>query len=264
MKKLLLLLFLIPLTLWSQSNMKEQLYQKRTYHSPLGDSIPYRILFPENYSPSEPYPLVLFLHGAGERGNDNEIQLTHGADLFINPLNRQKYPAIVVFPQCAENKYWVDISKRGPLHEREKIDFKEVYDPPAREQALVIELLEQLIQNEHVDQSRLYIMGLSMGSFGTFEILARHPHLFTAAVPICGGGNVDVVDRYAGTTSLWITHGTLDEVVPVKYSRDVFHALQAHNANVKYTEFPNATHNVWDSTFELPDLLEWMFSTSKK
>ncbi|HLW06646.1 MAG TPA: prolyl oligopeptidase family serine peptidase, partial [Marinilabiliaceae bacterium] len=87
---------------------------------------------------------------------------------------------------------------------------------------------------------------------------------FAAAIPICGGGNVDVVDRYAPNTSLWITHGTLDEVVPVKYSREVYDAFKNLGADVKYTEFPNANHNAWDPTLQLPNLLEWLFSKSKR
>ncbi len=264
MKSIFLAMFLLPLTLSAQTNMKDKLYQKHIYHSPDGDSIPYRILFPENYSHEKSYPLILFLHGAGERGDDNEKQLTHGADFFLDSLNRKNYPAIVVFPQCAEDKYWVDISIRGPLHKREEIDFKEVYNPPAREQELAMELLKSIIKNESVDKSRLYIMGLSMGGFGTFEILARHPNLFAAAIPICGGGNIEVVDRYAQNTSLWITHGTLDEVVPVKYSREVYKALKDLGADVKYTEFADANHNAWDPTLQLPNLLEWLFSKSKR
>lgn len=263
MKLIALLLLLFPLTLMSQTSMKDKLYHKKTFQSSVGDSIPYRILFPEDYSQEKNYPLILFLHGAGERGNDNEKQLTHGADFFLDSLNRKNFPAIVVFPQCAENKYWVDISIRGPLHQREEIDFKEVYAPPAREQELAMELLHSIIDNESVDTSRLYIMGLSMGGFGTFEILARHPHLFAAAIPICGGGNVEVVERYAPYTSLWITHGALDNVVPVMYSRNVYKALKELDADVKYTEFPDVYHNAWDPTFELPDLMEWLFSKSK-
>src|SRR5690606_12461619 len=135
------------------------------------------------------YPLVLFMHGAGERGSDNEKQLTHGAPLFTDPENRQNHPAIVVFPQCPENKYWVDIAVRKTLREGLNTTFDTMGDSAVNEQQMVIELVHHLLANEAVDPDRLYIMGLSMGAMGTFEILARHPQLFAAAIPICGGGN---------------------------------------------------------------------------
>src|SRR5690606_38621650 len=165
------------------------LYEKKQFISPGGDTLDYRILFPENYDEQQDYPLVLFLHGAGERGSDNEKQLTHGASLFLAADNRRQFPAIVVFPQCPEDKYWIDISIRSQLGGKGDPDFKESIKNPSEELALVNEMVEDLIAKEKVDQDKIYIMGLSMGGFGTFETLARWPEKYAAAVGICGGGN---------------------------------------------------------------------------
>lgn len=239
------------------------LFEKKSFISKNGDSLHYRILYPENYEKDKDYPLVLFLHGAGERGNDNEKQLTHGSKLFLEPENRKNFPAIVIFPQCPEDKYWIDISIREKLGGKGDPDFKESIHSPSEELATVHELIDQTINKEQVNEKRVYVMGLSMGGFGTFETLARWPEKYAAAVAICGGGNIALTKKYADNTAIWITHGTKDEVVPVALSHRVFHALKEQGADVRYTEFPEANHNAWDPTFAMPELLPWLFSNSK-
>jgi predicted peptidase len=263
MKRIFLisLVLLLSAILFSQTNT-DDLFEKRVY-SNKGDTLLYRMLYPDNYDPSGNYPLVLFMHGAGERGSDNEKQLTDGSALFTNPENRQKHPAIVVFPQCPENKYWVDISIRKQLREGLNQTFENMGEAAVTEQQMAIKLVHHLITSEAIDTNRLYIMGLSMGAIGTFDILARHPQLFAAAIPICGGGNVNAAANYAPYTSLWITHGTLDDVVTVTFSQQMYSALKTAGADVKYTEFPDANHNAWAPTFELPGLLDWLFSKSQ-
>lgn len=239
------------------------LFEKRTFVSDKGDSLPYRILFPENYDKSQSYPMVLFLHGSGERGGDNEKQLTHGADLFLEPDNRENFPAIVLFPQCAEDKYWIDISIRSKLGGKADPNFEESIQSPSEELATVNDLVEQILKLESVDKKKLYVMGLSMGGFGTFETLARWPDKYSGAVAICGGGNISLTKNYADETGIWITHGAKDDVVPVILSKRVYQALKGHGADVRYTEFPEADHNAWDPTFAMPELLPWLFSHSK-
>ncbi|WP_226388694.1 prolyl oligopeptidase family serine peptidase [Penaeicola halotolerans] len=264
MKKLLLLLLLAIYALNSiGQDVDFSLYEEKVYINENGDRMDYRILYPEAYDKSKKYPLVLFLHGAGERGSDNRKQLTHGGKLFLKPENRSKFPAIVVFPQCPEDDYWIDISVRKKLYDKEDLDFSEVNAPPSKQMSLLIELHQSILTNEAVDEKRQYVIGLSMGGFGTFDLISRNPKKFAAAIPICGGGNVTITKKYAKHTSLWITHGALDDIVPVLYSQRVYDALKKNGADVKYTEFPNANHNAWDPTFAIPDLLPWLFSKSK-
>ena len=125
-------------------------------------------------------------------------------------------------------------------------------------------MVEYLIAKEKVDQDRIYIMGLSMGGFGTFETLARWPEKYAAAVGICGGGNISLTKNYADQPAVWITPGAKDDVVPVVLSQRLYHAVKEQGANVKYPEFPEANHNAWDPTFAIPELLPWLFSHSKK
>ncbi len=261
MKKTLLFIAFIfaIIPLLNAEENQTNLYEKKAFHSPSGDSIPYRILLPKDYSANKEYPLILFLHGAGERGYDNEAQLIHGSNLFTNEENRDNYPAIVIFPQCRPHSNWATFSLNNIKGDR----FNGVYKWPSRDQELVIEMLNFIVNTMSVDKSRLYIMGLSMGAFGTYEILARHPHIFAAAVPICGGGNINVVNRYAKQTALWITHGDIDKVVPVDYSRKLHKALKNSGADVKYTEYKDVDHDSWTNTFNEPDLLKWLFSKIK-
>jgi predicted peptidase len=149
------------------------------------------------------------------------------------------------------------------LHAKKDLDFDEVNDPPARELELAKELLDHVIATERTDKKRIYIMGYSMGGFGTFELITRWPDTFAAAVAICGGGNVERTRDYAKKVSVWITHGLNDNIVNPLFSRRVYEALKLQDADVKYTEFSKANHNAWDPTFEMPGLLPWLFSRKK-
>lgn len=238
-------------------------FEKRIYQDANGDTLHYRILYPENYNRNKKYALVLFLHGAGERGYDNEAQLTHGSKLFLDKKNRQKYPAIVVFPQCKPAPdYWAHMV----LNAKDGVNYRDfpVMDEPKPSMKRVMELLAKLQNEEAVDQNRLYLMGLSMGGMGTFELLSRMPNTFAAAIPICGGGEPSLVTRYAKNTPLWIFHGDKDDVVLPEYSRRMYAALQAAGAQVQYTEFPGVNHNSWDPTFKQKGLLKWLFSNRLK
>lgn len=255
---------LIALTIcisFSAAAQDKSLYEKEEFINSNGDTLLYRILLPPNYAKDQQYPMVLFLHGAGERGADNERQLTHGADLFLE--NRDTYPAIVVFPQCPEDKYWIDLSIRNELRGEGDPDFSQSIHSPSEILSVVNELADDILNKMSVNHSQVYIMGLSMGSFGTFETLGRWPDKYAAAVAICGGGNLELAKNYADNTSLWITHGAKDDVVPPILSQRIYAKLKELGADVKYTEFENANHNAWDPTFAMPELLPWLFSNTK-
>lgn len=232
------------------------LYQKKEFISSEGDTLPYRILFPGDYNQEKRYPLILVLHGAGERGSDNEKQLTHGATLFLKEDVRKKFPAIVVFPQCAAGDYWSSVKidrAKTPL----ELDFD--YSRPATGPlTLAMRLVEELIRTEGVDKRRVYITGLSMGGMGTFEAVHRHPDVFAAALPVCGGG--DTIRYNKVGLPFWVFHGDADAVVKVDYSRAMVKKLQELDVKVKYTEYPGVNHNSWDSAFAEPRYLKWMFA----
>jgi predicted peptidase len=228
-----------------------------------GYSLPYRILFPLQYDAAKKYPVVVFLHGAAEKGFDNKAQLNNGGALFLRDSIRQQYPAIVIFPQCAGNDSWLYFeTEQDSIGNIKRVRFPYKKEPTGTE-ALLKALLDSLIASGKADTSRMYIGGLSQGAMGIYDVLARYPGFFTAAFPICGAGNTSLTKKYAGKTALWIFHGEKDPVIDVDYSRTYFKRLKKENADVRYTEYPATGHNSWDKALAEKDLLPWLFSKKK-
>jgi predicted peptidase len=237
------------------------LYEKKNFIRD-GDTLRYRILYPKNYDSHKKYPLVLFLHGAGERGNDNEAQLLHGGSMFLRDSVREKYPAIVIFPQMPKDSSWAyTVHTYDTLTKRSSLTFP--FLAPTTPARLAKGLMDSLVSAKKADNKRIYIGGLSMGGFGTFNMLARYPDYFAAAIPICGGGDTAMANRFAKKVAVWIFHGDQDQAVNVENSRNYFHALQGQHARVKYTEYPGVGHNSWDNAFAEKDLFYWLFSNKK-
>ncbi len=232
------------------------------YHSHRGDTLPYRILYPEDYDPQGSYPVLFFLHGAGERGNDNEKQLTHGASLFLADSVRQNFQGIVVFPQCPTDAFWSNVNIQSQPNGKREFYFN-TGGKPTVAMRLFLRLVNHAIKNEAVDKRRVYIGGLSMGGMGTYEALRRKPKVFAAAFAICGGDHTSNVAKYAHVP-LWVFHGEQDDVVPVTHSRVIVDELKRLKANPRYTFYPAANHNSWDPAFAEPDFLPWLFSHTKK
>ena len=226
-----------------------------------GDTLPYQILYPEGYDAKEKYPVLFFLHGAGERGNDNEKQLVHGASLFLTDSVRLNFPAIVVFPQCPSNSFWSNVNFQQVNGQRE-FHFSTGGNPTVA-MRLLLKLIDGVVKREAVDKQRIYVGGLSMGGMGTYEALRRKPKLFAAAFAICGGDNTANVAKYSHVP-LWIFHGEQDDVVPVTHSKVIVEELKRLGVNPKHTFYPEANHNSWDPAFAEPDFLPWLFSQQKK
>lgn len=225
------------------------------------DTLPYRLLLPKDFDESRQYPVILFLHGAGERGSDNEKQLTHGSRLFTEPLNREAFPAIVLIPQCPEGDYWAQVEvDRSSYPVSLKFDYQK---GPTRPMELVMALLKEYLQSPFTDSDRVYVMGLSMGGMGTFEILYRMPDTFAAGVPICGGGDPESVGAYAANTPLRVYHGAVDQVVAARQSMEMVQALMDAGAHPGFTMYDRVNHNSWDYAFAEADLIPWLFSHRK-
>lgn len=251
-------LHLIILALLMQTNLMAQdkpEYSKEVFIKG-SDTLLYRLLLPENFDPAKEYPVLFFLHGAGERGNNNEAQLTHGGKLFQSERMRKEFPAIVVFPQCPTNDFWANVQFKNT---NERFAFQKGGEP-GKAMELLIDLVGSFRSLKYTDNDRLYVGGLSMGGMGTLEILRRKPKVFAAAFAICGGDNIENVKKYK-KIPLWFFHGEKDNVVPVEKSKIVVAELQRLNApDVKLTLYPEANHNSWDPAFAEPELLPWLFS----
>lgn len=236
--------------------VETDVYLKKTWKSKNGETLPYRILYPDGFKPHQhdEYPVLLFLHGAGERGKDNQSQLINIAPKFLKNEFKEKHKAIVIFPQCPKQEYWANVEKRWS-----KINSSSPPTPPMQK---VMELIDDLLTKQYVNKDQIYVAGLSMGGFGTFDLLSRKPDVFAAAIAICGGADLDQVQAYKNIP-IQIFHGAKDPVVPVKLSKEVHEALKAIGGNSIYTEYPDGDHLVWDQAFDNPDLVSWLFSQRK-
>jgi predicted peptidase len=205
------------------------------------EGLQFQIHAPNAYKRDEPVPLVIFLHGIGERGDDNEKQMNGWPKIFATPENQAKRPSIIVVPQCPLDKQW---------------NIHNVVEQ-------VVGLTEDLAENLPVDKDRLYLTGYSMGGFGTWAVLGNEPELFAAAIPIAGGGNPSMA-RAMKNVPIWNFHGEKDDVVAVSSSRKMVEALEEENGNITYTELEGAGHGIADTVLKDEKVHEWLFNQSQK
>ena len=241
-------------------------FQRAIYKDNTGNTLPYQLMTPWQaasnvqspasnvQNPKSNFPLVIFLHGSGERGTQNHEQMRNGVHAFCEEWVREKYPHYLLVPQCPPDMRWGGSSK----------DWQTLYqEAPTVPGRQVLELVEKMLKNHpDIDPKRVYITGLSMGGFGTFDLLMRRPDLFAAGLPICGGGD----PRYADTIKnipLWVFHGGLDDVAFPRCSRQIVEALEKIGGKVKYTEYSTMYHDIWNVTYYNPAVLEWLFAQRK-
>ncbi|WP_199100928.1 prolyl oligopeptidase family serine peptidase [Dyella sp. ASV21] len=220
-----------------------------------GHVFPYQVFVPRDWSPERAWPVVLFLHGSGERGRDNQAQLSQGLPPWLKQ-HGEDFPAVVVAPQAPDDTIWDGAPERAALA-----------------------ALEASIQTYHGDRERLYLTGLSMGGYGAWQLAVDHPRLFAAAVVICGGvrapsdmrelavhGVPAGGDPYAWVASrvapmpVWIFHGAADDVVSPEDSRAMYAALRTTHSDVRFTLFPGVNHGSWVPAYASPALWPWVFS----
>ena len=227
------------------------------------DTLRYRILYPDNYEHGKSYPVVVFLHGIGERGRDNQLQLTHGADLFVRNDVREKFPAIVIFPQCPPDMTWSYRVEQYDSSLKKTVGRYPFHQPILWTENMVKELTDKLISSGIADKKRIYIVGLSMGAAGTYDLLVRFPNYYTAAITIAGENSVTLMAKNCKSLPLWIFHGAKDDIIDPQTDRTLYAQLKGIDPNLKYTEYPDANHNSWDPAFAEPDLLPWLFAQHK-
>ena len=199
----------------------------------LKDSYEFRYLsyVPDGYGKdrSQNWPLLLFLHGAGERGSDLELVKIHGPPKLIE--TGKKFPFVVISPQCPQDTWWV---------------------PPALEA-----FIDSIQRRYRIDSARIYVTGLSMGGFGTWELAERHPERYAAVIPICGGGDTSRADHLRNLP-VWAFHGAQDDVVPLSGSKDMIDAIKAAGGNPRFTIYPQAGHDSWTETYANDEIYSWL------
>lgn len=257
---MLTLAALMMLTSPSRAHLDDEAFQDRAVR--IGSAqYHFRVFIPKDWSRKKKSPVILFLHGAGERGDDNTAQAKVGIGPAI--LRQQgRLPFIVVLPQCPKNRWWTE--------------------PEMQNMALAA--LDQAIKEFHGDPKRTYLTGVSMGGYGSWIMAANNTKRFAAVAIVCGGvrppprinlpeanaGFTESADPYGaiaaklGKTPVWVFHGGADPVVPVSESRKMVEAVKAAGGNVRYNEYEGVGHNSWDKAYAEPDLFPWFLSAQKK
>lgn len=253
MLRTLTLILLLSLTAWARSPETGFLDRVVTVD---GTVYRYQVFVPSEFNHHSKWPVILFLHGSGERGDDGLLQTDVGLAHAIRK-RVQSIPAIVVMPQCQKKEAWSN---------------------PDME-AQVLAALERSIKEFHGDTDRIYLTGLSMGGYGSWFLASKYPDKFAALVVICGGihgprderwldlpivNDTSVTDPYLetakriGHTPVWIFHGGADDIVPVQESRKMAQAFKDSGGNYKYTEYPGVPHLSWDRAYAEPELFPWL------
>jgi predicted peptidase len=228
----------------SAQGFEEYLYISKT------DTMPYLLMKPLLYDSTKQYPLLLFLHGAGSRGKDNKNTATHIDSLLLADSNRIAFPAFVLVPQCDKEHRWVETDWTLLSHKQPSA--------PSKYMKLTLELMDGIENQFPVDKNRRYITGLSMGGFGTWDLIARFADRFAAAAPICGGADLETAKNIAHIP-IWNFHGADDRLVKPSRSREMVAELKRLNGNIKYSEYKGVGHGSWKPAYSEPDFLKWMF-----
>lgn len=217
----------------------------------------YLILQPAKIEKGKQYPLVFFLHGAGERGNDVMKLLPHLPTQMSSPEWQEKFPCYMVIPQCRADRLWMN----QPWGEKE---FKPLDEKPNAQMQMAIEVLQRSLETLPIDRNRVYLTGLSMGGYGSWELAMRRPELFAAVAPVCGGGDESKATSLKGIP-IWTAHGDADTVVWPVRTRRMVEAIKAAGGDVKYTEYPGVGHNSWTRFYADPKgVIPWMFQQVRK
>ena len=234
--------------------------EARVYTAPDGFRLPYRLFMPDNYDGSRKYPLILFLHGGGERGADNLLQLKN--DQVLNCIageNRKKNPAILIAPQCPVNHRWANVDFWTP-------GAQNLTDPivePTDAMKAVIAVMDQLKEEFSVDANRIYATGLSMGGYATCDLAARRPNDIAAYVSLCGGADQKALKMIKGIPG-WFFHGDQDKTNLTDRSRIAFRYLSEAGTPVLYDELPGRGHCIWNEVYPRQDWIDWLFRQRKK
>ncbi|MBS4219106.1 hypothetical protein KHA96_12340 [Bacillus sp. FJAT-49711] len=228
-------------------------------------SMPYRLYVPENYDSNRSYPLVMFLHGGGERGDDNIKHLIayDGAVIWATPENQEENPAFVLAPQARDGSNGgFGLTRDATINE--KIELSRVFEM-GDDLLLAHEILENVIEEYPIDRNRLYITGLSQGGFGTYNLNMLYPDLFAAMVPIAGGGDPEKAEllKYK---PIWNFHAEDDEIIPVEYSRNIINSIENVGGKPIYTEYPSDkgyNHGSWVPAYQNQEMIDWLFKQVK-
>jgi predicted peptidase len=237
MKSLIKCLIIITAVIASSSRTASGQQTAETFEGQVEFQYKYLLHLPNGYESDteNAYPFILFLHGMGERGENLDLVKVHGPPKVLD--NKKDFPFIVVSPQCPDGEWW------------------QAYKLNA--------LMEDLVKKYRIDKNRIYLTGLSMGGFGTWDFASRYPHWFAAIAPICGGGDALRIRRLKDMP-IWAFHGMKDQVVPIERTLELVRALEKVDGDITFTVYPEAGHDSWTETYNNPALWDWFLEHKRQ
>lgn len=250
MGKPLTILLLLFLSIRLSAQQKGE-FVSGSFVSETKDTLPYQLYVSTGLDSTKTYPLILWLHGKGERGNDNKKQLTLIKKWLPDSLDKS-YPGFILAPHCPVDRMWSRYDKLA-----DKITFDTI---TPEIQKSIISILDTLSEKYPIDTNRIYIMGISMGGFGVFDMITRYPDRFAAAIPICGGGDPEMKVKLL-KTPVWAFHGEKDAVVDKRHTIKPMEVLKDEDHILKL--YAKTGHDAWNNTFKEKELLKWLFLQKK-
>jgi len=222
-----------------------------------GITMPYRLFLPPGYDTKKKYPLLLSFHGAGSRGNDNTKQLRPWLAGWMDEQVQAQHPCIILMPQCPSKQQWVNVPWKEGSYELKKT-------PISKPMKIAKEIFDKVIKENAVDKNRIYVMGCSMGGYGTWNFIMRYPELIAAAVPICGASDPSMAKEIKNLP-IWAFHGDKDTTVPLSGSTDMIEALTCVKDNkTRLTIYKNVGHNSYEMAWKESELVDWVFNQKKQ
>jgi predicted peptidase len=252
LRPLLTCLTLLLLLLWATAASSvaagsepndDSRFLRRVYTTHAGVQLPYRLALPQPLDSNQSYPLVVFLHGAAARGNDNQAPLEWGPRLIYTNSQTSRQPCILVVPQCPKGTGWVGGSGKG-----------------SDALSQTVELVRDVLSKElKIDSHRRYLTGVSMGGIGLWSFMSQHPGFFAAGVPVCAAGSPSAVTRESTGFPMWAFHSDDDHLIPVQSARDMVKTWRDQGGVARYTEYTGLKHSSWKKAYLEPELLPWLF-----
>lgn len=237
---------ILPVRAGDEEESTTSSFRAGLYRAENGKELPYRLFVPADGDSGDGCPLVLFLHGFEALGKDNKKQISGmdyaGSHIWTKPENQREFPCFVLAPQCPKGSFWANTLTRKP----------------GRHLVLVVDLIQDLMKRYPIDPDRLYVTGQSLGGFGTWALLSFYPDMFAAGIPVCGGGRTRAAAALRNVP-IWAFHGVGDPIVIVFESRRMISAIRKAGGMPRYTEYPWRLHNVWNSAYAEPELVQWLF-----
>lgn len=233
-----------PRTAGAEPSPNSSVFLQRVYTNRAGTTLPYRLALPDAYDTNRSYPLVVFLHGAIARGDDNEAPLNWGPLLIRQTTRQTQQPCFLLVPQCPKGQGWSSGSTRTPDALSQTVEL--IRDPFSRE--------------FRIDARRRYLTGVSMGGIGLWTFLCQHPGFFAAGVPVCAAGSPGAATAAAARFPIWAFHSDDDHLIPVQSAREMVQAWRKLGGTARYTEYTGLKHSSWKRAYLEPELFRWLFA----